>query len=285
MPLKRSSQKKTKSPRPRRRGPKGEKRHTDSPGILIVGDERIVYEYGEILKSRSLDFIAVITGPREHSEKPPLARSPLPKNLPPSIHLVLEVSNLSKEIKKRNLLELEKAIPASVLILSTSVTVSATEQSAWLEHRNRLLGFAAMPGFCLGQRVEVAPTVFTSAEMLEKATLFFQSIGKEMEFVQDCVGMVMPRLMCQLINEAMFLCQEDVAHPHDIDLAGTVALGSSEGPLALGDKISLRHVAAVLRALQRDLGDPRYRLAPILSQLAVSGEWWKHRTMNLEPTQ
>ncbi|MBM4167909.1 MAG: hypothetical protein FJ215_01925 [Ignavibacteria bacterium] len=275
MPRRPSKSKKT-IPRPSttKKGRK-KKPPVAQPTLLIIGDQMLVTEYGDVCGAHDIDCVEFITRREDDLAEHPRVVPALPKKLPASTRMVLELSNLDIEVKRNNLEFLDRILPASIPILSTSVTVSATEQSSWLATRNRLVGFAALPGFGKSHRVEVAPTVFSSSETLEQVSLFFRSLGKETEFVQDCVGMVIPRIVCQIVNEALLLCQEEVAHPHDVDLAGSIALGSTRGPIAFGARMSLKHVAAVLHALQRDLGDPRYHVAPILSQLAVSGEWWK----------
>ena len=123
--------------------------------------------------------------------------------------------------------------------------------------------------------MEVAPTVHSPKETLEVVRRFFNSVGKEIELVQDRVGMVLPRVLCQIINEAVFALQEDVASPQDIDTAMKLGLNYPLGPIEWADRIGFRHVYAVLAALENDLKEDRYRVAPLLKQMAQAGEWWK----------
>jgi 3-hydroxybutyryl-CoA dehydrogenase len=123
--------------------------------------------------------------------------------------------------------------------------------------------------------IEVAPTVFSPAETIQVVRRFFESVGKEIELVQDRVGMVFPRIICQIINEAAFALQEEIASPEDIDTAMRVGANFPIGPIQWADKLGMRHVYAVLSALHSDLGEERYRISPLLRQMALSGEWWK----------
>jgi 3-hydroxybutyryl-CoA dehydrogenase len=104
---------------------------------------------------------------------------------------------------------------------------------------------------------------------------FFTSLGKEIELVQDRVGMVLPRILCQIINESIFAVTDDVAIPKDIDVAMKLGANYPCGPIEWAEKIGIKQVCAVLVALQNDLNEDRYRVAPLLKQMAIVGEWWK----------
>ena len=86
--------------------------------------------------------------------------------------------------------------------------------------------------------------------------------------------MVFPRIICQIMNEAAFALQEEIASPRDIDIALKAGAGHPLGPIEWADKIGLEHVVAVLSALQRDLAEDRYRVAPLLKQMVAGGTWW-----------
>ena len=87
--------------------------------------------------------------------------------------------------------------------------------------------------------------------------------------------MVFPRIVCQIINEAAFALQEEIASPQDIDLAMKLGANYPLGPIEWADRIGMQQVYAVLSALHRDLGADRYRISPLLRQMALSGTWWK----------
>ncbi|MEX0602820.1 MAG: 3-hydroxyacyl-CoA dehydrogenase family protein, partial [Bacteroidota bacterium] len=123
--------------------------------------------------------------------------------------------------------------------------------------------------------VEVAPTVFSPRETIDVVARFFASLEKDIELVQDRVGLVFPRILCQIINEATFALQDDVATPKDIDTAMKLGANYPFGPIEWADRIGFRQVHAVLAALREDLQEDRYRISPLLNQMAQTGEWWK----------
>jgi 3-hydroxybutyryl-CoA dehydrogenase len=194
--------------------------------------------------------------------------------VPKDTAIALELTNLDGTRKKGSLEKLDSSLPAECAILSTSMVITATEQATWIKKKHRLIGIAALPGFSAASIAEIAPTIYTPVESIEVARRFYLSIGKEIEVVQDRIGMVLPRIVCQLVNEAAFALQEDIATPEMIDLAVKLGLNYPYGPIEWADRIGVRQVHSVLSALENDLNEPRYRISPVLRQMALTGEWW-----------
>ncbi|MBI3005503.1 MAG: 3-hydroxybutyryl-CoA dehydrogenase [Ignavibacteriales bacterium] len=191
--------------------------------------------------------------------------------IPKNCSLGIELTNTDLSSKRKNLQKLDSALPATSAILSSSVAVSASEQSGWIKGKHRLIGFSALPTLIEKPLVEVAPTVFSPKETVEVVLRFFESLGKKIEVVQDRVGMIMPRILCQLINESMFSLMDEVSTPQEIDSAMKLGANYPQGPIEWADKIGIRQVYAVLSAVQSDLHEDRYRIAPLLKQLAETG--------------
>jgi 3-hydroxybutyryl-CoA dehydrogenase len=196
----------------------------------------------------------------------------------PDASVALEVTSVDKAAKQRNLRALDAAMAPTAPILSSSLTVSATEQATWISGKYRLVGFAALPTYALKTTAETAPTVFTPRQTLDAVSLFFASIGQRMELVQDRVGLVSARIICQLINEAAFALQDDVARPEDVDTAMKLGVNYPHGPFAWAELLGVRNVVAVLQALHAEYQEERYRLAPLLKHMALGGEWWHRQT-------
>jgi 3-hydroxybutyryl-CoA dehydrogenase len=270
---KKKTTKKKHAPKPTRTHGPG----SEQASIFLTGDSRMVEEFITLCTSHGIfaffDFNT--SGDAEFSFDPRSSRKSA--QIPRDVSFALELTNIDLERKRRNLEQLDRVLPESVVIASSSVTVSATEQSSWIEHKNRLVGCSALPSFLQKPLIEIAPTPFTPTVIVSVAQRFFQSIGKEIELVQDRVGMVFPRIVCQMINEAAFALQEEIATPREIDVAMKVGANYPLGPIEWADRIGLEQVYAVLKALQADLGEDRYCVAPLLKQMAVGGSWW-HRS-------
>jgi len=254
---------------------KGKKLAKATKAVLyITGESPLVEEHAELCAEKGYD-VFVQWNPDEGRRLKGGKKYRQSKIIPSRTTLALELTNADLDQKRTNLQKIDKALPPTSAILSSSVTVTASEQSLWIKRKHRLVGFGALPTFTRRDLVEVAPTIHSPKETLEVVGRFFTSLGREVELVQDRVGLVLPRIVCQIINEATFAVQDDVASPADIDTAMKLGVNYPSGPIELADKIGFRHVYAVLTALERDLREDRYRIAPLLKQMAEAGEWWK----------
>lgn len=243
--------------------------------IYVVGESPLVEQYADLCASRGYDVVVTWNEPQKSKPKFNSTNIKISSNVPTRASVALELTNINHARKRKNLENLDSSLPPTAPIVSSSVTVSATEQCSWLNQKHRLVGIGALPTFVDKPLVEVAPTVFSPAETLDVVRRFFSSLGKDIELVQDRVGMVLPRILCQIINESIFAITDDIAAPKDIDTAMMLGANYPNGPIEWGEKIGIKQVYAVLNALQNDLKEDRYRVSPLLRQMAVAGEWWK----------
>jgi 3-hydroxybutyryl-CoA dehydrogenase len=255
----------------RKRSDPGAKR----PIIYISGESPLVERYAELCAARGY---AVHLSPNESAVRRHAFASraiTMTNAVPPNASVAIELTNTDIAQKEKNLKSMDSRLPGIVLILATSLTVTATEQATWISQSHRLAGISVFPTLIGAPLVEVAPTIYSPKETLEAASRFFASLGKKIEIVEDRIGMVLPRILCQIINESAFAVTDDIALPQDIDTALKLGANFPSGPLEWADAIGLKQVCAVLAALQRDSGEERYRTAPLLKQMAVAGKWWK----------
>jgi 3-hydroxybutyryl-CoA dehydrogenase len=187
--------------------------------------------------------------------------------IPRGVSFAAELTNTDPVLKKSNLKALDRKLNRSVTLLTSSVTVAAGEQAGWIRHPERLIGIGALPTLLSNRLVELAPGLLTSRAAISGAGEFFAELGKEIAVVQDRAGMVMPRILCMLVNEAAFALMEEIASPADMDLAMKLGTGYPRGPIEWAGKIGIVQVVSVLRALHSDLGEERYRIAPLLQMM------------------
>lgn len=228
---------------------------------FIIGDDDLVGEYSELVSACMYDVL------------PPSKLKNL-KSFGDKTSIALELTNLDLVQKKENLVAIDRALPPTAAIVSSSVNVSVAEQSRWITLKHRLVGVAALPTFTANTAVEIAPSVYTIESTIDVTRKFFASLKKDTIIVEDRVGLVLPRILCQIINEAMFAVQQEVAPPGDIDTAMKLGTNYPLGPIEWGEKIGFRQVQASLQALFTDMGEERYRACPLLKQIAVTGKFW-----------
>jgi 3-hydroxybutyryl-CoA dehydrogenase len=142
---------------------------------------------------------------------------------------------------------------------------------ATLEGDGPAVGFHALPPLAASGLVELTRGPSTSPAAAGRAERFFASLGKHVAWVGDAPGLVLGRIVCQLVNEAAFALGEGVGSAEDIDDGMVLGLNHPRGPLAWGDLIGPEHVAGVLAGLQGETGEERYRLAPALRRAVSLG--------------
>jgi len=142
---------------------------------------------------------------------------------------------------------------------------------AELDVHGGAVGFHALPPLEESQLVELTRTRDTSEAHCAQADQLFRSFGKEVAWVGDAPGLVLGRIVCQLVNEAAFAVSEGVGSAADVDLAMRHGYNYPRGPLEWGDLIDLDHVVATLDGLREELGEERYRVAPLLRRMVAEG--------------
>ena len=188
-----------------------------------------------------------------------------------SSDVAIELMSESVEAKRAIVAALDAALPPGALLLTSALSTTATLAGSWTQQPGRVVGFAALPPLAKGSLIEVAAGLRSDMTMVERAREFFGSIGLETALVKDSVGLVLPRIVCGLVNEAATALAEGVATAQDIDLAMRLGTNYPRGPLEWGDLIGLDVVLSVLRGLHEETGDDRYRPAPILKQYVRAG--------------
>jgi 3-hydroxybutyryl-CoA dehydrogenase len=132
------------------------------------------------------------------------------------------------------------------------------------------VGFHVLPPFAQAKLVELTRSEHSSPAAVARAERFFAALGKHTVWVGDAPGLVLGRIVCQIINESAFALGEGVGSAQDIDTGMTLGLNHPRGPLAWADEIGLDHVLTVLEALCDEYREERYRPAPLLRRLVLS---------------
>jgi 3-hydroxybutyryl-CoA dehydrogenase len=147
----------------------------------------------------------------------------------------------------------------------------ATGSLAALDPGGGAVGFHALPPLEEASLVELTRGPDTAGSAAAAAERFFATLGKHTVWVQDAPGLVLGRIICQVINESAFALGEEVGSASDIDAGMMLGLNYPRGILAWADRIGIDQVLAVLDALYDERREERYRAAPLLRRLALSG--------------
>jgi 3-hydroxybutyryl-CoA dehydrogenase len=181
--------------------------------------------------------------------------------------VAVECYNESKPAKRRLV---ERLGEAGALLVS-ALACSATEAASWAARPARVVGWGAVTPLAAGGMMEVAPALQSAPETVAAADAFWQGLGLTPARVADGPGLVRARIICALVNEAATALAEGVASPADIDTAMKLGTNYPFGPLAWGDRIGLDVVLGVMRGLQDEFGEDRYRPCTLLTRYVLAG--------------
>jgi 3-hydroxybutyryl-CoA dehydrogenase len=147
------------------------------------------------------------------------------------------------------------------------VVLCASGSLSALDPGGSSVGFHVLPPLTEAGLVELTRSESSSPVAAARAERFFRALGKHVAWVDDAPGLVLGRIVCQVINESAFALGEGVGSARDIDTGMVLGLSHPRGPFEWADAIGLDHVLGLLNALCDEYREDRYRPAPALRRL------------------
>ncbi len=191
------------------------------------------------------------------------------------VELVVEAVVEQEDIKKEVFSELDHLMDEGVLFTSNTSSISITELASCTSRPDQFAGMHFFNPVPLMELVEVVEGVDTDERAIEQITTVANEIGKTPVTVQDYPGFVSNRILCPMINEAVYALMEGVGGKEEIDEIMKLGMGHPMGPLELADMIGLDVLLDVLEVLHEDLGEDKYRPCPLLRKKVEAGHLGK----------
>ncbi|MFC4486960.1 3-hydroxybutyryl-CoA dehydrogenase [Tepidiphilus baoligensis] len=186
--------------------------------------------------------------------------------------LVIEAASENEALKLELFAKLDALAKPEAILASNTSSISITKIAAATKHPSRVIGmhfFNPVPVMAL---IELIRGLQTSDETYQKAEAIAKALGKTPVAVKNSPGFVVNRLLCPMINEAIFALQEGLASAEGIDEAMKLGCNHPIGPLALADLIGLDVELAVMQVLYEGFKDPKFRPAPLLVEMVEAGK-------------
>jgi 3-hydroxybutyryl-CoA dehydrogenase len=189
-----------------------------------------------------------------------------------SADVIIEAATENPDLKFKIFRDLDGVARRDAILASNTSSISITKIAASTGRPQNVIGMHFMNPVPLMQLVEVIRGLATSDETNGTVLELCREMGKAPVEVNDSPGFISNRILCPMINEAVFALQEHVATVEAIDTVMKLGMNHPMGPLALADLIGLDVVLSVMEVLQRDLGEDKYRPAPLLRRMVAAGQ-------------
>ena len=185
--------------------------------------------------------------------------------------LVIEAATENEELKIKILKDLcAKLRPQAVIATNTS-SISITKLAAATDRPDRFIGMHFFNPVPLMALLELIRGLQTSDDTHAKAEEFAKRVGKVPITAKNSPGFAVNRILCPMINEAIFALAEGIASAEDIDAGMKLGCNHPIGPLALADMIGLDTMLSVMDVFYEGFNDPKYRPAPLLKEMVAAG--------------
>ncbi|HQZ11436.1 MAG TPA: 3-hydroxybutyryl-CoA dehydrogenase [Devosia sp.] len=191
--------------------------------------------------------------------------------------LIIEAATEDEAIKRKIFAGIAPHIAAGTILATNTSSISVTRMAATTPDPSRFVGMHFMNPVPVMTFVEIIRGAATSDATVAAVVAVSDRLGKVNALVEDSPAFLVNRLLIPMLNEAIFALAEGVASVEAIDTAMRLGANHPMGPLMLADYIGLDTCLSIMRILQREFGDQKYRPCPLLVKYVDAG-WLGRKT-------
>ncbi len=187
-------------------------------------------------------------------------------------HLIIEAASEEPKLKLDLFKNVSDLIEGDVVLASNTSSISITLLGGATKHPENVCGMHFFNPPQLMPLVEIIKGRKTSEDTVQFVKETSMKMGKETVLCRkDSPGFIVNRILVPALNEAVFLVQEEVADPEDIDKALKLGLNWPMGPLRLLDYVGLDTTLNITQVFINEFQDSKYRPPPLLREMVRAG--------------
>jgi len=186
--------------------------------------------------------------------------------------LIIEAASEDPKLKLDLFKNVSELIEGDAVFASNTSSISITLLGGATKHPENVCGMHFFNPPQLMPLVEIVKGRKTSEETVQFVKETSKKMGKETVLCRkDSPGFIVNRILVPALNEAVFLVQEEVADPEDIDKALKLGLNWPMGPLRLLDYVGLDTTLNITQVFINEFQDSKYRPPPLLREMVRAG--------------
>jgi len=185
--------------------------------------------------------------------------------------LVVEAATENQDLKLKILKQVDELVSPEAIIATNTSSISITKLASALSHPGRFIGIHFFNPVPVMGLIELVNGLETTEETHALVTDFAKALGKTPIKAKNAPGFLVNRILCPMINEAIFALQDGLGTVEDIDAGMMLGCNHPIGPLALADLIGLDTVLSIMDVFCKGFNDSKYRPAPLLQEMVDAG--------------
>jgi 3-hydroxybutyryl-CoA dehydrogenase len=191
--------------------------------------------------------------------------------------IIIEAAPEREDIKRAIYKALLPVIKPDAILASNTSSISITRLAAMTDRPAKFIGMHFFNPVPMMKLVEIIRGIATDDETYKAVHELSEKLGKTVASAEDSPGFIVNRILCPMLNEAIFALHEGVGTVDSIDAGMKLGANHPMGPLELADFVGLDTLLSVMRVLQGGIGDDKYRPCPLLVKYVEAG-WYGRKS-------